>query len=145
MAYDKAQLRAAARAIEDRLNELALSQADAANRAGLSTATIRELRTGTARRYTPKTIRLVEQALDWPRGTLTVLLTGEGSVDGQPAQPVVRRAESVEEVAEIVKGEIADLDPVDAVALLRKLARQILAEANRSDSAAARPSGSARR
>jgi transcriptional regulator with XRE-family HTH domain len=121
-------LRSAGRAIDDRLDEMALSQSDAAARSGLSTRTWSELRSGVDRNYTPKTIRLVEQALEWPRGHLKALMAGEAPPSGPVATPRLRQPETVEEAYAIVRSEVAGLDPDDAVIMLRRLARQLVAE-----------------
>lgn len=139
MDHDERRRRTVGRAIEDRLDELAISQSDAAARAGLSTRTLWELRSGVDRRYTAKTVRLVENALEWPRGTLQALLAGEPRPSGPPAEPATKAASSPEAIRQIIEAEIADLDPVDAVAMLRQVAKQVLAEHRKAQQPGARP------
>jgi transcriptional regulator with XRE-family HTH domain len=68
---------AVAAAIQARLDELDMTQADLASRAGVAPETVRELRTNLRpRRRSPRTLTAVSEALGWPPDHLTTVLSG---------------------------------------------------------------------
>lgn len=69
---------AVAQAIADRLEQLRMTQMDAASRARISLTTLRELRNNTnPRRRHPQTLAALSGALDWPAEYLSNVLHGE--------------------------------------------------------------------
>jgi transcriptional regulator with XRE-family HTH domain len=69
---------AVAQAIADRLEQLRMTQMDAASRARISLTTLRELRNNTnPRRRHPQTLAALSVALDWPAEYLSNVLHGE--------------------------------------------------------------------
>jgi transcriptional regulator with XRE-family HTH domain len=69
---------AVAQAIADRLEQLRMTQLDAASRARISPTTIRELRNNTNPRHRrPQTLAALSVALDWPAEHLSSVLHGE--------------------------------------------------------------------
>jgi transcriptional regulator with XRE-family HTH domain len=68
---------AVAAAIQARLAELDMSQADLASRAGVAPETVRELRTNLKpRRRSPRTLTAISEALGWPGDHLSNVLRG---------------------------------------------------------------------
>ena len=79
---------AVASAIQARLDELDMTQAELASRAGVAQETVRELRTNLRpRRRSSRTLSAVSEALNWPPGHVTALLNGDQAVAGEDAQP----------------------------------------------------------
>ena len=69
---------AVAQAIAGRLEQLRMTQMDAASRARISLTTLRELRNNTnPRRRHPQTLAALSVALDWPAEYLSNVLRGE--------------------------------------------------------------------
>lgn len=75
---------AVAAAIQARLGELDMTQADLAARAGVAPETVRELRTNLhPRRRSPRTLAALSEALGWPADHLsTVAIRGSTTADG---------------------------------------------------------------
>jgi len=74
---------AVAAAIQARLVEIDMTQADLAARAGVALMTVRELQHNlTPRRRNPRTLAAVSEALGWPSERISRIL------DGEPAAPV---------------------------------------------------------
>lgn len=68
---------AVAAAIRARLEELDMTQAELAHRAGVAPETVRELRNNLQpRRRQPRTLAAVSEALNWPPEYLTSVLRG---------------------------------------------------------------------
>ncbi len=64
-------------AIKARLEELGMTQAELAHRAGVALETVRELQHNLRpRRRSPRTLTAVSRALDWPDDRLAVLAAG---------------------------------------------------------------------
>lgn len=77
---------AVASAIQARLTELDMTQAELAVRAGVAAETIRELRTNIRpRRRSTRTLTAVSQALGWPADHLSVVLEGQRPAPDSPA------------------------------------------------------------
>jgi hypothetical protein len=112
----------------ERLDELALSYTDVGHRAGLSTRTIRALRDGVERRFTAKTLRLVEQALEWPRGTIRAYLDGTPVPQGEPETAVTVHASTAGDAVAVIRRMMAGLDPIDRAALAELLETDVAAE-----------------
>lgn len=75
---------AVAAAIQARLSELDLTQAELAARAGVAPETVRELRMNLhPRRRSPRTLSALSEALGWPTDHLSAVATrGGAAVDG---------------------------------------------------------------
>lgn len=114
-----------AEALAQRRAELALSQIDVARRAQLSVRTIAGLSQGQAREYTAKTLRLVEQALQWPPGTIRAYLEDRPPPQEPPAPLVQLRAETLDEAEQMIRQVVEGLAPHDVAARLKLLAEQI--------------------
>jgi transcriptional regulator with XRE-family HTH domain len=77
---------AVASAIRSRLDELDMTQAELAVRAGLAVETVRELRNNLVpRRRSPRTMSVLSEALNWPSDHLTAVLNGR-SADGEAGE-----------------------------------------------------------
>lgn len=83
---------AVAEAINTRLAELDMTQVELAGKSRVSTATLRQLQHGVAKRYSPRTLAAISGALSWPSDHLERVATGSGS----PA--AVDRIAALEEV-----------------------------------------------
>ena len=71
---------AVARAIDTRMRELDLTQAELAVRADVAPETVRELRNNLKpRRRNPRTLAAISEALGWPGDQLARVLAGEES------------------------------------------------------------------
>ena len=77
-------------AIKARLAELDMTQAELAQRAGVSLETVRELQHNLRpRRRNPRTLAAVSTALDWPEDRLAVIVAGKDPSGMLDADPVV--------------------------------------------------------
>lgn len=65
-----------AAAMNERMAELGLDQADLAEESGLSPQVVRDLQRGTAKAYRPTTLVRVATALEWPADAFPRLLNG---------------------------------------------------------------------
>lgn len=89
---------AVAKAISARLNELGMTQLEAAAKSKVSPATIRELQHNKmSRRRNPRTLEALSEALDWPPDYLTRVLTGAAprSHPDEAEDPVLRKLDEV--------------------------------------------------
>lgn len=85
---------AVARAIDARMRELDLTQAELAVRADVAPETVRELRNNLKpRRRNPRTLAAISEALDWPPGHLASVLAGGESSDSRAEDAESMRAE----------------------------------------------------
>lgn len=92
---------AVAAAIQARLSELDMTQADLAARAGVASETVRELRTNLRpRRRSPRTMSAISEALGWPPNHLAQVLGG-GQVELADVPAAVELGEITEELAAI--------------------------------------------
>lgn len=78
---------AVARAIDERLVGLDMTQAELASRAGVALETVRELRKNLRpRRRNPRTLAAISRALGWEPGHLAQVLNGDGvAAENAPA------------------------------------------------------------
>lgn len=89
---------AVASAISSRLEELGMTQLDAAAKSRVSPATIRELQYNKMpRRRSPRTLESLSEALDWPRDYLGNVLTGNipRPFDDEANDEVLRKLDDV--------------------------------------------------
>lgn len=87
---------AVARAVDERLASLDMTQTELAVRAGVAPETVRELRHNLRpRRRNPRTLAAISEALGWPPDHLGSVLAGQPAGGRAPAGPVA--------------GELADL------------------------------------
>lgn len=87
---------AVAAAIQARLAELDMTQAELAARAGVALMTVRELQHNlAARRRSPRTLAAVSEALGWPSDHLTRILEGERVANPDADDPVLAELEAV--------------------------------------------------
>lgn len=99
---------AVAAAIQARLLELDMTQADLAARAGVASETVRELRTNLhPRRRSPRTMSAISEALSWPPNHLARVLSG-GDADLPLQTSSTELAEITEELGEIT-ARLADI------------------------------------
>jgi hypothetical protein len=90
-----------AAAVRDRRGELGLTQEQAAAAGGPSTATMRLIEGALQDSYTPATLRKLEGALHWKRGSVRDILSGgspaplEQEAPRPPARPAVRAPDPV--------------------------------------------------
>lgn len=78
-----------AAAVNERMAELDLDQADLADEAGLSAQVIRDLQRGLPRQYRSTTMLRVARALGWPADAFPRILNGF-PLDGDTPPPVAR-------------------------------------------------------
>lgn len=89
---------AVAAAIQDRLMELDMTQAELAQRAGVALMTVRELQHNLkSRRRNPRTLAAVSVALGWPSEQLAKVLDGQGVEDPDVGDPVLAELDAVKE------------------------------------------------
>ncbi len=74
-----------ARTLRAELRHRGWTQAEFAYRAGVGTKTVNDLASGRERARIPSTTRAIEDALDWPRGTVQAVLDGEEPPKLRPA------------------------------------------------------------
>ncbi|WP_433291515.1 helix-turn-helix domain-containing protein [Pseudonocardia sp. CA-142604] len=87
---------AVAAAIRSRLNELDMTQAELAARAGVALMTVRELQHNSQpRRRSPRTLTAVSEALGWPGDQLARILEGERLPDVDADDPVLAELDAV--------------------------------------------------
>lgn len=87
-------------ALSSGMADAGLGQKELAERANVSTATLRKLAGGTAGSYRPQTLARVARALGWPSDALSRLLGGS-SIEPALAQPALRHDEVGQLVARI--------------------------------------------
>jgi len=91
---------AVARAVNERMRELNITQRELAERSGISPATLREIQQGANRQRSRSTLAAISRALRWPEDHLRRI-----SVEGQADEPTAEDAPSVaslrEELAEL--------------------------------------------
>ncbi|WP_019808222.1 helix-turn-helix domain-containing protein [Saccharomonospora halophila] len=68
---------AVAEAINTRLAELGMTQAELASKSRVSPATLRQMQHGVAKRRTPHTLAAISEALGWPSRHLEQVSEGE--------------------------------------------------------------------
>ena len=78
-----------ARSVRERRLDLGLTQAELTAKGGPGTVTIRHIEGAEQAHYRPATLRALEKALDWPRGTIDAILTGSPMPSPQAADAVV--------------------------------------------------------
>lgn len=79
---------AVAAAIQARLDELDITQAELAQRAGVAPETVRELRNNLQpRRRHPRTLAAVSEALNWSSDHLAIVLRGDQPTGDAAAAP----------------------------------------------------------
>lgn len=89
---------AVATAISNRLDELGMTQLDAAAKSKVSPATIRELQYNKMpRRRNPRTLEALSLALEWPGDYLHRVLVGEAAAphSDEAADPILRKLDDV--------------------------------------------------
>ena len=87
---------AVATAIQSRLDELDMTQAELAARAGVALMTVRELQHNlTARRRSPRTLAAVSEALGWPSDQIVRILDGQPTTDVDADDPVLAELDAV--------------------------------------------------
>jgi transcriptional regulator with XRE-family HTH domain len=102
---------AVAAAIQQRLAELDMTQAELANRAGVALMTVRELQHNLKpRRRNPRTLAAVSEALGWPAEHLSAVLAGHEPGDPDAEDPVLRE---LDEVKETLTAITARLDAIE--------------------------------
>lgn len=87
---------AVAEAINTRLAQLEMTQAELASKSRVSTATLRQIQHGVAKKRSPHTLAAISEALGWPSRHLEQLAEGEA---GSPEADRIARLEST--VAEL--------------------------------------------
>ena len=89
---------AVAKAISARLEELGLTQLEAAAKSKVAPATIRELQYNKVpRRRNPRTLQALSEALDWPSDYLSNVLAGTAAKPhaDEAEDPVLRKLDDV--------------------------------------------------
>jgi len=98
-------------AIQARLTELDMTQAELAHRAGVALETVRELQLNLrSRRRSPRTLVAVSQALGWPSDHLAVIADGGRPDDPDAGDPVLAELDAIKEV---LTGITARLDTIE--------------------------------
>jgi transcriptional regulator with XRE-family HTH domain len=104
---------AVARAIASRLEQLRMTQMDAASRARISLTTLRELRNNTnPRRRHPQTLAALSAALDWPAEYLSNVLRGEKIQPGtaETDDPLLKAIISIERELHDLRQRVAAIE-----------------------------------
>ena len=87
---------AVATAIQGRLAEIDMTQAELAARAGVALMTVRELQHNlTPRRRSPRTLAAVSEALGWPSDQIARILDGQPAMDVDADDPVLAELDAV--------------------------------------------------
>jgi len=87
---------AVATAIQGRLDELDMTQAELAARAGVALMTVRELQHNlTPRRRSPRTLAAVSEALGWPSDQIVRILDGQPASDVDTDEPLLAELDAV--------------------------------------------------
>ena len=118
-----------AREVEKRRLALGLTQKDLADRTkrldpkgkGVSGRIITEIESGFSRDRHPSTLRMLDLALEWPRGTSRSLLDGEGIPEGMTSSDAERLRALDARVAMMEDKLDTVLDALDALMRLRGL------------------------
>lgn len=85
-------------AIKSRLEELGMTQAELAHRAGLALETVRELQHNLRpRRRSPRTLSAVSEALGWPSNHLGAIADGQNPDDPDAGDPVLSELAKINE------------------------------------------------
>lgn len=121
--------KALAREVERRRLSLGLTQQDLADRTkrldpkgkGFSMRTVTEIEAGFPRERQPATLRMLDLALEWPRGTSRSLLDGEGIPEGMTGSDAERVRALDARVAMMEDKLDTVLDALDALMRLRGL------------------------
>ena len=91
---------AVARAVNERMRELDITQRELAERSGISPATLREIQQGANRQRSRSTLAAISRALRWPEDHLRRI-----SVEGHASEPTAEDAPALaslrEELAEL--------------------------------------------
>lgn len=99
---------AVALAIQQRLNERDLTQAQLAVRAGVAPETVRELRNNLRpRRRNPRTLTAISEALGWPPDHLANLLRGDQPADSTAGKP--DELSSIRDELANIAGRLSDI------------------------------------
>ncbi|MCY7343669.1 MAG: XRE family transcriptional regulator [Pseudonocardia sp.] len=104
---------AVASAIQDRLNDMRVTQMDVASRAHVSLTTLRELQHNlNPRRRRPQTLSAVSEALGWPSDYLARVLHGEPARAhaDEVDDSVLRSLRSLESEIELLRGRVARVE-----------------------------------
>lgn len=87
---------AVSRAIQTRLAELDMTQAELASRAGVALMTVRELQHNLKpRRRNPRTLATVSEALGWPSDHLSEVLRGKRPDDPDAQDPILSQLDTI--------------------------------------------------
>lgn len=74
---------AVAEAINTRLAELDMTQAELASKSTVSPATLRQIQHGVSKKRSPRTLAAISEALGWPSQHLQDVASGSASPNGQ--------------------------------------------------------------
>lgn len=120
---------AVAAAVNDRMAELCLDQADLVEETGLSAQVLRDLRRGVAKGYRPTTLVKVATALEWPADAFPRMLAGAAPVAPAPTagrstagRAPRERGRTTSPELELIASQVHDLERALA-GLRRDLAR----------------------
>ncbi|SEG90218.1 Helix-turn-helix domain-containing protein [Thermomonospora echinospora] len=91
---------AVARAVNERMRELDITQRELAERSGISPATLREIQQGANRQRSRSTLAAISRALRWPEDHLRRVST-EGQVSESTAEDAPALASLREELTEL--------------------------------------------
>lgn len=98
---------AVATAIKSRLEELDMTQAELAQRAGVALQTVRELQHNlTPRRRSPRTLAAVSEALGWPADHLVAVVSGANPGDPDADDPVLVELDTIHEALKVITGRL---------------------------------------
>lgn len=101
---------AVADAINTRLAELDMTQAELASKSTVSPATLREIQHGVGKKRSPRTLAAISEALGWPSRHLDDVASGDAELGGQDrvSQLEASLAELTERVARIEQANGSD-------------------------------------
>jgi transcriptional regulator with XRE-family HTH domain len=86
-------------AIQARLTELDMTQAELTHRAGVALETVRELQLNLrSRRRSPRTLATISEALGWPSDHLAAIADGRHPGDPDAGDPVLAELDAIKDV-----------------------------------------------
>jgi transcriptional regulator with XRE-family HTH domain len=92
---------AVAEAINTRLAQLDMTQAELASKSRVSTATLRQIQHGVVKKRSPHTLAAISEALGWPSRRLEQL--SEGESDSRETDRIARLETTVAELEQRVR------------------------------------------
>lgn len=108
---------AVARAIQERMTDLDITQTELSQRAGVALMTVRELQHNLKpRRRNPRTLTAMSEALGWPAEHLAAVLAGQNPDDPDTGDPVLAELDALKEQLTAITRRLDALEAQQAAA-----------------------------